>query len=135
MGADLCKRYKEAPEVINAIYAHHGHEEIRSIECAAVCTADALSARPGARREVLESFLKRVEGLEKIALSHQGVKNAYAIAAGKEIRVIVNASLINDDESVLVAKEIAKEIEDGIQYPGEIKISVIRETRVTEFAR
>ena len=136
LGADLCKRYKEAPEVINAIYAHHGHEEVKSIECAAVCTADALSAaRPGARREVLESFLKRVEGLEKIALSHHGVKNAYAIAAGKEIRIIVNASLINDDESVLVAREIAKEIEDGIQYPGEIKISVIRETRVTEFAR
>jgi len=136
LGADVCKRYKEHPIVINAIYAHHGLEEARSIECAAVCTADALSAaRPGARREVLESFLKRVEELEKIALSHKGVKNAYAIAAGKEIRVIVNASLVNDDESALIAREIATEIEKGVQYPGEIKVSVIRETRVTEFAR
>lgn len=136
LGADVCKRYKEHPTVINAIYAHHGHEEIKSIECAAVCTADALSAaRPGARREVLESFLKRVEELEKIALSHEGVKNAYAIAAGKEVRVIVNASLVNDDESVLIAREIAAEIEKRVQYPGEIKVSVIRETRFVEFAR
>ncbi len=136
LGADVCKRYKEHPAVINAIYAHHGHEEIKSIECAAVCTGDALSAaRPGARREVLESFLKRVEELEKIALSHDGVKNAYAIAAGKEVRVIVNASLVNDDESVLIAREIADAVEKGVQYPGEIKVSVIRETRVVEFAR
>jgi ribonucrease Y len=136
LGADVCKRYKEHPIVINAIYAHHGLEEVKSIECAAVCTGDALSAaRPGARREVLESFLKRVEELEKIALSHNGVKNAYAIAAGKEIRVIVNASLINDDESALIAREIAKEVEKGVQYPGEIKVSVIRETRTIEFAR
>ncbi len=136
LGADVCKRYKEHPVVINAIYAHHGHEEIKSIECAAVCTGDALSAaRPGARREVLESFLKRVEELEKIALSHEGVKNAYAIAAGKEVRVIVNASLVNDDESVLIAREIAAEVEKGVQYPGEIKVIVIRETRVVEFAR
>ena len=83
----------------------------------------------------MESFLKRVEDLEKIAMSHHGVKNAYAIAAGKEIRVIVNASLVNDDESSLIAREIAEEVEKGVQYPGEIKISVIRETRVTEFAR
>jgi len=136
LGAEVCKRYKEHPVVINAIYAHHGLEEAKSIECAAVCTGDALSAaRPGARREVLESFLKRVEELEKIALSHNGVKNAYAIAAGKEIRVIVNASLVNDDESALIAREIASEVEKGVQYPGEIKVSVIRETRVTEFAR
>lgn len=136
LGGDICKRYKEHPVVINAIYAHHGHEEAKTIECAAVCTADALSAaRPGARREVLESFLKRVEDLEKIAMSHHGVKNAYAIAAGKEIRVIVNAALVNDDESALIAREIAGEVEKGVQYPGEIKISVIRETRATEFAR
>jgi len=136
LGADICKRYKEHPVVINAIYAHHGHEEIKTTECAAVCTADSLSAaRPGARREVLESFLKRVSELENIALSRNGVKNAYAIAAGKEIRVIVNASLVNDDESALVAREIAQEIQDSVQYPGEIKVSVIRETRATEFAR
>ncbi len=122
--------------VINAIYAHHGHEDIKSIECGAVCAADALSAaRPGARREVLESFLKRVTEIEEIASSHSGVRQAYAINAGREVRVIVNASLVNDDESVLLAKEIAKEIEERVQYPGEIKVNVIRELRAIEYAK
>lgn len=136
LGADICKRYNEDEVVINAIYAHHGHEEVKSIECAAVCTADALSAaRPGARREVLESFLKRVEEIEKIATSKQGVKHAYAINAGREIRVIANASLVNDDEAALIAKEVAEEIENSVQYPGEIKVNVIRELRSVEFAK
>lgn len=136
LGADICNRYNEHDVVINAIYAHHGHEEIGSIECGAVCAADALSAaRPGARREVLESFLKRVTEIENIATEHNGVKQAYAINAGRELRVIVNASLINDDEAVVVAKEIAKEIEQNVQYPGEIKVSVIRESRAVEFAK
>ncbi|OUT10729.1 ribonuclease Y [Campylobacter concisus] len=136
LGAEICKRYKEHPVVINAIYAHHGHEEATSIESAAVCAADALSAaRPGARREVLESFLKRVEEIENIAKSKDGIKQAYAINAGREIRVIANAKLINDDEAVLVAKEIAQEIESKVQYPGEIKVSVIRETRAVDFAK
>ncbi|OCX42442.1 ribonuclease Y [Campylobacter ornithocola] len=136
LGAELCKRYKEHPVVINAIYAHHGHEEATSIESAAVCTADTLSAaRPGARREVLEAFLKRVSELEDIAKSKEGVKKAYAINAGREIRVIVNAKLVNDDESVLLAKEIAEEIQEKVQYPGEIKVNVIRELRAIDFAR
>lgn len=136
LGADVCKRYKEDPVVINAIYAHHGHEDIRSIECAAVCTADALSAaRPGARREVLESFLKRVEEIENIATSKKGVKNAFAISSGREVRIIVNSDLITDNESALIAREIADEIQEKVQYPGEIKVNVIRETRVVEFAR
>lgn len=136
LGAEICKRYKEHPVVINAIYAHHGHEEATSVESAAVCAADALSAaRPGARREVLESFLKRVEEIENIAKSKDGIKQAYAINAGREIRVIANAKLINDDEAVLVAKEIASEIEDKVQYPGEIKVSVIRETRAIDYAK
>ncbi|ELF2320082.1 ribonuclease Y [Campylobacter lari] len=136
LGAELCKRYKEHPIVINAIYAHHGHEEATSIESAAVCTADTLSAaRPGARREVLEAFLKRVSELEDIAKSKEGVKKAYAINAGREIRVIVNAKLVNDDESVLLAKEIAEEIQEKVQYPGEIKVNVIRELRAVDFAR
>ncbi len=135
LGAEICKRYKEHPAVINAIYAHHGHEEAKSIEAAAVCTADTLSAaRPGARREVLESFLKRVQEIEAIAVNKYGVKQVYAINAGREIRVIVNAHLINDDESVLLAKEIAKEIEEKVQYPGEIKVSVIRELRAIDYA-
>jgi len=136
IGADLCKKFDEPEEVINAIYAHHGHEEASSIESAAVCAADAISAaRPGARREVLEGFLKRVEEIETVATSKHGVINAYAINAGREIRVIVNAKLVNDDESILLASEIAKEIEDTIQYPGEIKINVIRELRSIEYAR
>ncbi len=136
LGAEICKRYKEPDEVINAIYAHHGHEEPKSIEAAAVCAADTLSAaRPGARREVLEAFLKRVQAIEEIALSKPGVKKAYAINAGREVRVIVNAELVTDNEAVLLAKEIAKEIESGVQYPGEIKVNVIRENRAIEFAR
>ena len=136
LGAEICNRYNESTVVINAIYAHHGQEEINSIECGAVCAADALSAaRPGARREVLESFLKRVTEIEDIASEHTGVKQAYAINAGREVRVIVNATLVNDDESVLMAREIAKEIEEKVQYPGEIKVNVIRESRAVEFAK
>ncbi len=136
IGAELCKRYKEHPVVINAIYAHHGHEEPESIEAAAVCAADTLSAaRPGARREVLESFLKRVKDIEEIATSKHGVHHAYAINAGREVRVIVNASLVNDDEAVLLSKEISEDIEKSVQYPGEIKVNVIRETRAINYAR
>lgn len=136
LGAEVCNRYNENTVVINAIYAHHGQQEINSIECGAVCAADALSAaRPGARREVLESFLKRVTEIEDIASGHTGVKQAYAINAGREVRVIVNATLVNDDESVLMAREIAKEIEERVQYPGEIKVNVIRESRAVQFAK
>lgn len=136
LGAEICRRYKEHPVVINAIYAHHGHEEAFSVEAAAVCAADVLSAaRPGARREVLESFLKRVEEIENIAKDKRGIKQAYAINAGREIRVIANASLINDDEAVLLAREIANEIEEKVQYPGEIKVSIIRETRAVDYAK
>lgn len=136
IGADLCRRYGEDPVVINAIYAHHGHEEIKSIECAAVCAADSLSAaRPGARREVLESFLRRVSEIEEIATQKIGVKQAYAINAGREVRVIVSAQSVNDDETALIAREIADEISQKVQFPGEIKVSVIRESRVVEYAR
>ena len=136
IGADLCKKLGEPDEVINAIYAHHGEEEATSVESAAVCAADALSAaRPGARREVLQSFLKRVEEIETIAMSEAGVVNAYAINAGREIRVIVNAKLVNDDESILLATKIAQNIEDKVQYPGEIKVNVIRELRATQYAK
>ncbi|MDQ1326605.1 MAG: ribonucrease [Campylobacterota bacterium] len=136
IGAELCRKHNEHPVVINAIYAHHGHEEPSSIESAAVCAADALSAaRPGARREVLENFTKRVKEIEQIALSKEYVENAYAINAGREIRVFVNANKMSDNEAVLLSKEIAKEIEDRVQYPGEIKVNVIRETRATYYAR
>lgn len=136
LGLELAKLYKEDPVVLNAIPAHHGLEDIKSIECAAVCAGDALSAaRPGARREVLESYLKRVTEIEEIASEKHGVKQAYAINAGREVRVIVNAELLNDDESSLLAKEIAKEIESKMNFPGDIKVSVIRESRAIEYAR
>jgi len=135
LGYDLCKRYKEPEVVLNAIKAHHGHTEPTSIESAAVCAADALSAaRPGARREVLEAFLKRVESLEKIAKSYVGVINAYALNAGREIRVIVEADLVNDDEAVLLSRDIAKRVEEEVSFPGEIKVNVIREKRAVSYA-
>ena len=136
IGADLCRRHNEHPTVINAIYAHHGHEEPDSVESAAVCAADALSAaRPGARREVLESFTQRVKEIEAIATSKSNVLQAYAINAGREIRVFANARKMSDNEAILLSKEIAKEIQEKVQYPGEIKVNVIRETRATSFAK
>jgi ribonuclease Y len=136
LGAEMCRRYDEPETVLNAVYAHHGHEEPINVESAAVCAADALSAaRPGARREVLESFLKRVEEVENISTSKTGVINAFAINAGREVRVIVKAELVNDDEAILLATEIAQEIEEKVQYPGEIKVNVIRELRAQSYAR
>jgi ribonuclease Y len=136
IGVDVCKRHGEHPSVINAILAHHGHEEPDSVESAAVCAADKLSAaRPGARREVLESFTKRVKDIEEIAMSKEYVQKAYAINAGREIRVIVNAKKMSDNEAVLLSKEIATEIQDKVQYPGEVKVNVIREVRATSYAK
>ena len=136
LGYDICKRYGENEVVLNAIKAHHGYEEPKSIEAASVCTADALSAaRPGARREVLEAFLKRVKELEEIASSFEGVIKAYALNAGREIRVIVEADLISDDEAFLLSKEIADKISKQMNFPGEIKVNVIREKRAITFAR
>jgi len=136
LGVEICRRYDEHPTVINAIYAHHGHEEPDGVESAAVCAADVLSAtRPGARREVLESFVKRVKDIETIALSKKGVIDAFAINAGREIRVFVDAGKIDDANIYLLSKEIAKEIENKIQYPGEIKVNVIREKREIQYAR
>ena len=136
LGADLCRKYNEHPTVVNAIYAHHGHEEPLSIESAAVCTADVLSAaRPGARREVLESFTKRVKNLEKIALSFNGVIQAYAINAGREIRVFIDSNKVNDDELILLTHKIAKKIEAELQYPGEIKVNAIRQSQAIELAK
>lgn len=136
IGVDLCRKHGEHPSIINAIYAHHGHEEPDSVESAAVCAADKLSAaRPGARREVLESFTKRVKEIEEIATSKDYVTKAYAINAGREIRVIVNAQKMSDNEAVLLSKEIAKEIQNTVQYPGEVKVNVIREVRATSYAK
>jgi ribonuclease Y len=136
LGAEICRKYNEHPVVINAIYAHHGYEEPTCIESAAVCTADVLSAaRPGARREVLESFTKRVKELENIALAHDGVMKAYAINAGREIRIFIDANRVSDEELPLLTHKIAKEIEEKLQFPGEIKVNAIRETKFVEYAK
>jgi len=136
IGVEICQRHNEHPTVINAILAHHGHAQPDSVESAAVCAADTLSAaRPGARREVLETFTKRVKEIEAIAISKPNVLNAYAINAGREVRVFANAKKMSDNEAVLLSKEIAKEIQEKIQYPGEIKVNVIRETRAVEYAK
>ena len=136
LGAEVCRKHNEHPTVINAIYAHHGHEEPDGVESAAVCAADTLSAsRPGARREVLESFTKRVKEIEDIALKERGVVAAYAINAGREIRVFVNARMVNDNQITVLSKKIAKEIENKVQYPGEIKVNVIREKRDITYAK
>ena len=135
LGAEIARRYNEPAVVLNAILSHHGNEEVKSVEAAAVCAADALSAaRPGARREVLENYLRRVSEIEKIAMSKMGVLHANAINSGREVRAIVKSEDISDDESYLLAKEIAKDIESQVQYPGEVKVSVIRETRACAVA-
>ncbi len=136
LGVEVCKRHNEHPTVINAIYAHHGHREPDSIESAAVCAADAISAsRPGARREVLESFVNRVKEIEDIAREQRGVRDAYAINAGREVRIFVDAGKVKDAQMTLLSKKIAKEIENKVQYPGEIKVTVIREKRDINYAR
>ncbi len=136
LGAEICRRYNEHPTVINAIYAHHGEEEFDSIESAAVCAADTISAaRPGARREVLESFAKRVKDIESLAIQSEGVVQAYAINAGREIRVFVDAGKVDDNQAAILSSMLAKKIEEKVQYPGEIKVNVIRETRAINYAK
>jgi len=136
IGADLARRYNERPEVINAIAGHHEDVEPSSPYTIIVSSADAISAsRPGARGESLEKYIKRLERLEEVARSFAGVDSAYAIQAGREVRVIVNAERVPDAEAPKVARDIAMEIEKELSYPGEIKVTLIRETRVVEYAR
>ncbi|RJO71957.1 MAG: ribonuclease Y [Myxococcales bacterium] len=135
IGANIAKKYGEQPKIINAIASHHEDEQPESILAVLVAAADALSgARPGARREILESYVKRLTDLEAIATSFKGVEKAYAIQAGREVRVIVASEQVNDDESVVLAKDVAKRIEDEMTYPGQIKVVVIRETRAMSIA-
>ena len=136
IGVDLCKKYKENAIVINAVAAHHGDVECESIYAAIVMVADAVSAsRPGARRETLETYIKRLQKLEEIADSHDAVEKSFAIQAGREIRVIVIPEKIDDAGMPHLAREIAKQIESELEYPGQIKISMIRETRSVEYAK
>ena len=136
LGAETAKRYKEPPEVINSIVSHHGDVEPTSIIAVLVQAADSVSAaRPGARRETIESYIKRIEKLEEIANSFPGVEKSYAIQAGREVRIIVNPDDVSDDLMTIKAREIAAKIQGELDYPGQIKIHLIRETRVTEFAK
>ncbi|OGO79127.1 MAG: ribonuclease Y [Clostridiales bacterium GWB2_37_7] len=136
IGADLAKRYKENNEVIHAISAHHGDIEATTVEAVLVQAADAISAaRPGARRETLESYIKRLEKLEEIANSIDGVEKSFAIQAGREIRIMVKPDVINDTDIIAVARDIVKRVESELEYPGQIKINVIRETRAIEYAK
>lgn len=136
IGAELARKYNETKRVVHAIEAHHHDMEPTTLEAVVICAADALSAaRPGARREILESYVKRLEKLEEISNSFYGVETSYAIQAGREIRVIVNYEKVSDDEAVVLASDIAKRIEKEVEYPGQIKVTVIRETRSFTYAR
>ena len=136
IGADLAKKYRENNQVIHCIMAHHGDVEPNSVEAVLVQAADAISAaRPGARRETLENYIKRLEKLEEIANSFEGVDKSFAIQAGREVRIIVKPENVNDADTIIMAKEIVKRIESELDYPGQIKVNVIRETRAVEFAK
>ncbi|NLX91269.1 MAG: ribonuclease Y [Firmicutes bacterium] len=135
-GAELAKKYRESPEIVNAIAAHHGDIEPQTLVAVLIQAADAVSAaRPGARRETLEAYIKRLEKLEDIADSFDGVEKSYAIQAGREIRIMVKPDKIDDLTAAQVAREIVKKIEQELEYPGQIKVTVIRETRAVEYAR
>lgn len=136
LGFAVCEKNSEPPAVLNAIMAHHGHEDAKSIEAACACAADALSAaRPGARIESMEKYIARMKNIERIANSKRGVKQAYAINAGRELRVIARSEMLSDEAVVVLARDIAKEIEKNVAYPGTIKVNVIRETVAVHFAQ
>lgn len=136
IGVDIAKKHKECAEVINAIASHHGDTEPTSIVACIVQACDAISAaRPGARRENLETYIKRLEALEEIANSFDGVEKSFAIQAGREIRIIVKPENVKEDETILVARDVVKRIESELEYPGQIKVNVIRETRAVEYAK
>ena len=136
LGVEVLKKYKENENVINAVQAHHGDVEPKTIEAVLVQAADAISAsRPGARRETLEAYIKRLEQLEGIADSFEGVEKSFAIQAGREIRIIVKPDKIDDNQMKLMARDIAKRVEDEMEYPGQIKVNVVRETRVIDYAK
>ena len=136
IGVEVLKKYKENSAVINAVEAHHGDVEPQTIEAVLVQAADAISAsRPGARRETLEAYIKRLQELESIADSFEGVDKSYAIQAGREIRIIVKPDKISDSQMVILGRNISEKIEKEMDYPGQIKVNLIRETRLIDYAK
>ncbi|HCO62063.1 MAG TPA: ribonuclease Y, partial [Clostridiales bacterium] len=136
IGVELARKYKENEAVIHAIEAHHGDVEARTIVACLVQAADAISAaRPGARRENVEYYIKRLEKLEELTSSFPGVDKAYAIQAGREVRIMVKPEEVSEDRMVILARDIAKKIEDELEYPGQIKVNLIRETKAIEYAK
>ena len=136
IGVELARKYHESEAVIHAIHAHHNDVEPQTVVACLVQAADAISAaRPGARRENLENYIKRLEKLEEITSSFTGVEKSFAIQAGREVRIMVKPEEVSEDQMVLLARDIAKKIEDELEYPGQIKVNVIRETRAVEFAK
>ena len=136
IGVEILRKFKENDIIINAVQAHHGDVEPKTIEAVLVQAADAISAsRPGARRETLETYIKRLEKLEEIADSFEGVEKSFAIQAGREVRLVVKPDKISDDEMVIMARNVAKKVENEMEYPGQIKINIIRETRAIEYAK
>ncbi len=136
IGVDLCKKYKESATVINAVESHHGDVEPTSLIACIVQAADTISAaRPGARRETLETYTNRLKQLEDIANSFKGVEKSFAIQAGREVRVMVVPDQVDDAAMILMARDISKQIESNLEYPGQIKVNVIRESRVTDYAK
>ena len=134
--ADIAKKYRENKDVIHAIMAHHGDVEPETLVACLVQAADAISAaRPGARRENLETYIQRLQKLEEIANDFDGVEKSFAIQAGREIRIMIKPDVVNDEGMVLVARDIAKKIETELEYPGQIKVSLIRETRAVDYAK
>jgi len=136
IGAEIARRYGEPPDVVHAIEAHHNEVEVRTVEAVLTQAADAISGgRPGARRESLEAYVKRLERLEEIASAHEGVEKVFAMQAGREIRVMVKPERVDDIQAQVIAREVAKQVEDELTYPGQIRVTVVRESRATEFAR
>ena len=136
LGVELARKYKESPAVIHAIEAHHGDVEPRTIVACLVQAADAISAsRPGARRENVENYIRRLEKLETLTGSYPGVEKAYAIQAGREVRIMVKPEEVTEDNMILLARDLAKKIESELEYPGQIKVNVIRETKAVEYAK
>ena len=136
IGVAEARKYKESEAVIHAIQAHHGDVEAKTVAACIVQAADAISAaRPGARRENLENYIKRLEKLEEVASSFEGVERCFAIQAGREVRIMVRPEIVNDDKMILLARDICRKIESDLEYPGQIKVTIMRESRAIEYAK